>query len=292
METIVQLRGVRKTFNGYPALDNVNLDIDRGRVVGLLGKNGSGKTTLLKCILGLLEVSSGDSLVFGENSWNLTGATKARIGYVPQKVELLPWIRARHMIDYIASFYNNWNHRLVDSLVRDWELDVDQRVRDLSEGQRQKLGIIIAMGHEPELLLLDEPAASLDPQARRMFLSALIEVVANENRTVVLSTHLTSDLERIASDIVMLRNGGVDYAGPIDALKDSVKSLRLQGRRRLPETIDFPGVLSWKPQGNTGVLTLRGVTPEIIQELEALYDAEIEVWDLNLEDIFVGVHRG
>jgi ABC-2 type transport system ATP-binding protein len=260
-------------------------------VVGLLGKNGAGKTTLLKCAMGLLRVNSGTSKLFGEDSWKLSGETKARIGYVPQELDLYTWMRVRHMIAYIAAFYPQWNHLLVSSLVAKWELETEDTVAKLSEGQKQKLGLILAMGHQPELLVLDEPAASLDPQARRTFLSTVIDIAADENRTVVLYTHLTSDLERVASDIVMLKSGTVSYCGPMDALKDSVKTLKLTSRMRLPRKLDFPGILSCETDTNEALLTVQGVSPDLIRELEAVYNADIEVRDLNLEDIFVEVHR-
>jgi ABC-2 type transport system ATP-binding protein len=140
--------------------------------------------------------------------------------------------------------------------------------------------------------LLDEPAASLDPQARRSFLSTVIDIASNENRTVVLSTHLTSDLERVASDIVLLKSGAVDYAGSMDELKDSVKTLRLIGKDRLPARFDIPGVLSCENTSREALLTMRGVNSRLVRELETVYNADIEVRDLNLEDIFVEVHRG
>jgi ABC-2 type transport system ATP-binding protein len=291
-ETVLECKGLTKSFDGSrQVLKNIDLSIYRGRVVGLLGKNGAGKTTLIKCAMGLLKVTSGQVRLFGEDPWTMSGETKARLGYVPQKVDLYDWMRVRQMIAYIAAFYPKWNHPLTTSLVSQWELNPEDSIGKLSEGQRQKLGLILAMGHEPELLVLDEPAASLDPQARRSFLATVIDIASNENRTVVLSTHLTSDLERVASDIVLVKDGVVDYAGPMDELKDSVKTLRLVGRDKLPAKFDIPGVLSCENTSREALLTLRGVNPDLIRKLETQYNAEIEVRDLNLEDIFVEVHR-
>lgn len=292
-ETVLECKGLTKYFDSSAqVLRNIDLSIYRGRVVGLLGKNGAGKTTLIKCAMGLLKVSSGVIRLFGEDPWTMSGETKSRIGYVPQKVDLYDWMRVRQMIAYIAAFYPKWNDSLTTSLVSQWELNPEDSIGKLSEGQRQKLGLILAMGHEPELLVLDEPAASLDPQARRSFLSTVIEIASNENRTVVLSTHLTSDLERVASDIVLLKSGVVNYAGPMDELKDSVKTLRLVGKDKLPAKLDVPGMLSCEKTPHEALLTVRGVDPGLIRKLETAYNAEVEVRDLNLEDIFVEVHRG
>jgi ABC-2 type transport system ATP-binding protein len=290
-EAILELRGLTKAFKATTVLKGIDLSFRRGSVVGLLGKNGAGKTTLIKCAVGLLKVTSGTIRLFGENPWTMSGETKSRIGYVPQKTDSYEWMRVRQMIAYIAAFYPNWNHALTTSLLSEWELNPEDNVAKLSEGQKQKLSLILAMGHEPELLVLDEPAASLDPQARRAFLATVIDIAGNDNRTVILSTHLTSDLERVASDIVILKDGSLDYAGSMDDLKDSIKILRVVGRNRLPSKFDLPGVLSCENNSREALLTMRGVTPHLIQELENVYNADIEVRDLNLEDIFVEVHR-
>jgi ABC-2 type transport system ATP-binding protein len=291
MEAVLELKGVAKSFGGRDVLHGIDLAIPRGRVVGLLGKNGAGKTTLLKCALGLLRVDAGSATVFGENSWGLSGQSKSRIGYVPQKLDPYPWMKVRHMINYTAAFYPDWNHLLASELVRRWELELDDRVGKLSEGQVQKLGLVLAMGHRPDLLVLDEPAASLDPQARRTFLSAVIDIATEQNRTVVLSTHITSDLERVASDVALLKAGKVQYFGTLDDLKDSVKSLRLTTRRSFPSRFEVPGVLNFRIEDKNALLTVRGVDADLIHELETTYGATVEVRDLNLEDIFVEVHR-
>jgi ABC-2 type transport system ATP-binding protein len=288
---LVELNSASKRFNGREVLKGIDLSIPRGRVVGLLGKNGAGKTTLIKCLLGLLKLDAGTVRLFGEDVRRLSGATKERIGYVPQEVDLYPWMRVRQTISYIAAFYSNWDERLAQELVGRWELNPEEKVSSLSVGQVQKLALILALAHQPELLILDEPAASLDPSARRTFLSAVIEIASDANRTVLLSTHLTSDLERVASDVVLLKSGAVDYVGSMDELKDSIKSLRLTSERLLPKTLEVPGVLNCETGERQALLTVRGVTPELIHTLEVDYDATVEVRDLNLEDIFVEVHR-
>ncbi|HEX4997787.1 MAG TPA: ABC transporter ATP-binding protein [Terriglobia bacterium] len=294
-EVILELRGVHKSFGragAKPVLTGVDLAISRGRVLGLLGKNGAGKTTLLKCALGLMRMSAGTATIFGEDSWNLSAEAKARIGYVPQKLEFQGWLKVRQTLAYFGSFYPRWNGVLVELLRERWELDAEARVGTLSAGQVQKLGLLVAMGHEPELLVLDEPAASLDPEARRAFLAAVVDIAADWRRTVILSTHLTSDLERVATDIVILKNGTVFYDGAMDDLKESVRSLVVTSDRALPSRADIPGVLAYEIMGNHAVITLAGVTPSLVDELERTYKADVEVRDLTLEDIFVEMHRG
>jgi ABC-2 type transport system ATP-binding protein len=139
---------------------------------------------------------------------------------------------------------------------------------------------------------LDEPAASLDPDARRLFLAAVIEIAADARRAVILSTHLTSDVERVATDVALLQSGSIAYFGGIDELKESVKSLWLTSPRAFPATLDVPGVLRFDSSGNEALLTVRGFDQTLVRKLESDYAASVEVRDLNLEDIFVEVHRG
>src|SRR4051794_30685868 len=159
----LQLRGVRKTYGDKAALDGVDLAIPSGSVVGLLGQNAAGKTTLLKAALGLIRATSGDATIFGEPAWDLSAATKAKLGYVPQVITLYPWMRVRQLVNYTAAFYPRWNDELVAKLLSDWQVEGNDKVGILSVGTLQKLAIVLAMGHEPRLLVLDEPAASLDP---------------------------------------------------------------------------------------------------------------------------------
>jgi ABC-2 type transport system ATP-binding protein len=167
MTQAISIKNLTKNFRTRQALRAVNLEIPLGATVGLLGANGAGKTTLIKCSLGLLRPSSGECQLLGESAWNLSAAAKARLGYVPQVINLYPWMRVRELIEYTASFYTSWNVELAERLIKEWELPLDDRVRTLSVGQKQRLAILTAVAYQPDLLILDEPAASLDPQARR-----------------------------------------------------------------------------------------------------------------------------
>ena len=219
-EAAVELRGIVKSYGSKRVLTGVDLSIPKGAVVGLLGTNGAGKTTLLKCALGLIRPQAGTARLLDEDAWSLSAQAKMRIGYVPQVVRLYPWMKVRHLIDYTAAFYPNWNPTLVERLTREWSIPLDDRVGPLSVGQLQKLAILLAIGHDPELLLLDEPAASLDPLARRQFLQMLIDIAEPGKRTVLFSTHITSDLERVADRVAILKSGRILWHGQLDDLKE------------------------------------------------------------------------
>lgn len=219
-DTPIELHGIVKSYGSKQVLTGLDLAVPKGSVIGLLGTNGSGKTTLIKCALGLIRPQQGQARLLGEDAWTLSGQAKARIGYVPQVSSLYPWMKVRHLIDYTAAFYPNWNTELVARLTREWDIPLNDRIGPLSVGQLQKVSILLALGHEPELLLLDEPAASLDPLARRQFLQMIIELAEPGKRTVLFSTHITSDLERVADRVAILKSGRIAWQGLIEDLKE------------------------------------------------------------------------
>ena len=288
---VLKLDCVVKRYRDKTVLDGADLAIPTGSVVGLLGKNGAGKTTLLKVALGLIKPDAGTATILGEDAWSLSADAKARLGYVPQVVTLYPWMRVRQVIDYTAAFYPRWNMALVWQLVKDWQVSADDKVGNLSVGTLQKLAIILALGPEPELLVLDEPAASLDPAARRDFLKALLDIAVNGKRTIVFSTHITSDLERVADRVAILRGGKIAYHGELDELKDAVKRLHVTASRPLSPAFNVPGAMRLRVEGNEALVSIRGASDEVLDGIRREYDASVRVEDLNLEDIFLELHH-
>jgi ABC-2 type transport system ATP-binding protein len=289
-ETVLQLRHLVKAFGAKSVLTGADLTIRRGSVVGLLGRNGAGKTTLLKCALGLLKPAAGAAAVFGEDAWDLSAQSKARIGYVPQEPNIYPWMTVRQVIDYTAAFYPNWNHELIERLAARQQVPMGQRVGPLSVGQLQTLTILLALGHEPELLILDEPVASLDPAARRGFLQTLLEIVADGSRTILFSTHITSDLERVASEVALLRDGRIALHSDLGMLKDRVKRLRITAEHALPADLAIPDTLRIDRNGTSAVVTVQNFTDQLPAALRDRWNVEVDVQDLNLEEIFLELH--
>lgn len=286
-DAIIQTEHLHKRFKDKSVLTGLNLQVNAGQVVGLIGSNGSGKTTLIKCILGLLKSTSGTSTVFGQQSWDLNASAKSRLGYVSQDFALLPWMTVRAITDYTGAFYEKWDHAYVDVLLKEWKLDEKQRVGVLSVGQRQKLAVILALGHRPELLVLDEPVASLDPVARRQFLKSLIEFTAQEENTILFSTHITSDLERVASHVAFLDEGKVGFFGELDLLKDRVKRIRITAEQDLPLGFNLPGIMRSQVEGKHALLAVKEFDAQKLEILSNELRATATVEDLNLEEIFL-----
>lgn len=286
-ETVLRTKAVEKRFGEKRVLNGVDWSVPRGSVVGLLGRNAAGKTTLLKLALGLMRTDHGQIELLGEDPWRLSESAKARLGYVPQEYRPYPWMTAREVLDYTAAFYPHWDALLIDELLHSWELDSDTPSKDLSVGQRQKLGLLAALGNRPELLILDEPAASLDPAARRAFLELVLEVVSEGERTVVFSTHILSDLERVADRVAILRDGRIVYDDELDSLKDRVKRMRILASSELPRDLDVPGLLHSKVRGREAVISVICENGSLAKELERRFAAQVQVQELNLEDIFL-----
>lgn len=290
-EPIIQAWHLGKSFGSNRVLRDVTLDIPRGAIVGLLGTNGSGKSTLVKCLLGLLKITQGEAQIYGEDVWDLSAAVKARLGYVPQEVQLYPWMLVRQIIEYTAAFYPSWDHNLTDRLLQEWQLDSHEKVGPLSPGQLQKLALILALGHGPDLLVLDEPVASLDPLARREFLKSLLEITQDERHTVLFSTHITSDLERVASHVAVLRHGRIEFFDELDALKDKVKRLRISAESDLPRDFAVAGALRTEVDGPRALVAVSDLQPHQVEEIKTKWHADVSVEDLNLEDIFLELHQ-
>jgi ABC-2 type transport system ATP-binding protein len=292
-EPFVVARGLSKSFDRTLVLENLSLEVRPGDVIGVLGKNGAGKTTLLELMLGFTPATAGEVQVFGHGSYGLPGAAKARIGFVPQQDELINQLSVADQIRVVRSFYRNWDDALVDRLVREWEVDPAARVRSLSVGQRQKLSILLSLGHRPDLLILDEPVASLDPLARRQFLEQIVDVAADGRRAVILSSHIVSDIERLANQIWIIKDHRLYWHGDFDDLKDSIVRLHLRAARPLPATREIADAIRVEHVETGAMAVLRNFDMARADEIAGSIgaDVEIEVEPLTLEDIFLELHR-
>jgi ABC-2 type transport system ATP-binding protein len=290
MNTVVSAANLSKFIGAKSILRDISVEVTSGHVVGILGKNGAGKTTLLEVLLGFSPPTSGSSSVFGSDSLRLPVHTKQRIGFVPQRDELINEITGAQQLSLIGSLSHRWNGALIERLVASWEIPLNTRIKDLSGGERQKLSTILALGHEPELLVLDEPASSLDPIARRLFLREILDIAADEARTVLFSTHIVSDLERVANRVVIVREGDIAWAGDLDTLKETVVRLHVDSRHALPAAFGLDHVIRQQVAGTRASIVASHWNPDLKGELERRLDAEISVEQMGLEDIFVELH--
>jgi ABC-2 type transport system ATP-binding protein len=189
-----------------------------------------------------------------------------------------------------ASFHHSWDHSLIQRLAREWEVPLNRRVGMLSGGERQKIATLLALGHRPDLIIMDEPASGLDPLARRAFMVTLLEIAAETHRTILFSSHIVSDIERIASHVWILREGAIAWQGELDQLKESTVRVLLRAEREFVAPPNIAGALHCELHGNTAKLVLQDWTPERLPEIERQTGARVEAMPLTLEEIFLAVH--
>ena len=289
-DSMVVMQNVNKSFGNNQILKDLNWEIPKGAVVGLLGVNGSGKSTLIRCLLGLLKPDSGSLKIDDHDVWNLPDQIKARIGFVDQNPKLYPWMKGKNLLKHIGSFYPAWNQAMLEQLAERWKAPLDKRFGSLSPGQQHKVAILAALGNEPDLVVLDEPVSSLDPIARRDFLKSLLDHASDGKRTVLFSTHITSDVERVASHVAILVDGRIAWFDELDNLKDRVKRWRIHSEQPLPSDFFVDGAIRQQVDERTATVVVTDATDQAIQEISQRYNANVSVEDLNLEEIFMELH--
>ena len=288
-EAAVEIRQVVKRFGRTDALQNLSLRVPRGSVYALLGRNGAGKSTLIQILLGLLEPTAGDVRVLGLDPVRDGVELRQRLGYIPERLPLYEWMTVAQTLRFAGAQYRQWSAQTEADLVRTFRLTPTRRVRDLSRGQRALLALVLAMAHDPELVLLDECTSGMDAIARTEFDRSVIDSLQRTGRTVLFASHQIRELERLCDWVGIMHGGRLLLQMPTDALKESVKMLRL----RLPEGVQAvpagPGVLDQRPSGREWLATVRNFRPDTAPSALPPGTRVLEVIDLSLEEIFVAL---
>ena len=218
-EAVIAVSGLSRRFGTKAALDDVSVFVSRGCVLGLVGENGAGKTTLIKHLLGSLKAQTGTVRVFDRDPVRDPVGVLGRVGYLSERRDLPGWMRVDEFIRYTQAFYPGWDESYAERLLEQFQLDPGQKLKTLSQGQQAKIGLLTALAYRPELLILDEPSSGLDPVVRRDILEAIIRLVAEEGRTVLFSSHLLDEVERVADHVIMLQRGRVVLNGRTEEVR-------------------------------------------------------------------------
>jgi ABC-2 type transport system ATP-binding protein len=281
------LRAVTQRFGKQTALRNLTLEIPAGRIVGLLGRNGAGKTTLLHIAAGMLLPTEGLCTTLGTPSGRLDTPQLTRLGLVQQEGRCLEWMTVRQHLDFNASFYPRWDHALEKRLVEALEVDPKRKIVQLSPGDRQKVGILLGVCHRPSLLLLDEPMSALDPIVRKRLLDFLLELLRDDGTTVVISSHILNDVEKIVDWIVALDAGELVEDSAFDALQESYAEWTLTSANgNLPAAFDEPFVINQQGDARRALLHVRTAEPGAAARFATAHHAEIRTRPLNLDEMF------
>lgn len=286
MEYVFEADGLTKHFDQTVALDQIHLKIRRQTIVGLLGRNGSGKTTLFRHLMGLQLPTEGSAQTLGKPADRLAHDELIDIGFVPQEIQLLDWMTVEQHLQYVSCFYPNWDGQRQSRLQSELELEPSAVVGALSSGNLQKLAIILAVCHHPSLLVLDEPVSDLDPIVRGKFLEFLLELLQEDQATILVSSHVLRDVEKVVDWVVCLDRGRLVTDTDLDELKERYAEWLVTSRNGdLPKHFSESCVLEQEIGGREGRL-LVDQTPDSRETFQTTHQVEVTSRPLNLEEMF------
>ena len=284
---IVEIRGLTRKFGDKVALNDLSLVVPRGGVFGLIGGNGAGKTTLIKHILGMLKAQQGSVHVFGLDPVQDPVGTLGRIGYLSEERDLPDWMRVGELIRYTQAFFPNWDESYAEELRQSFDLDKKARIKTLSRGQRARAGLLVALAHRPELLVLDEPSSGLDPVVRRDILCAIIRTIADEGRTVLFSSHLLDEVERVADRVAIIHHGQIMLTASMEEIKEQHRRVTLRFEQSLDHPPELIGSISSSGHGKEWTYVCNTEMSQLRNAAEAIGATVVEEAALTLDEIFI-----
>ena len=283
----ITIEDLVKYFDGRCVLDGINLKVPRGCIYGLLGRNGSGKTTIIRILLGLEPPTRGQTFLLGAGSTNLPAKVHGRIGYVAEGHNLIQNYKVSRLVRLCKDLSLQWNDGFFDNLIETFRLPTDRRIKELSIGMRAQLNLSLAMAIDPELLILDDPTLGLDTVSRRQFLQLAIDIIQQQGRTILFSSHILGDVERIADRIGILAAGKLVVDCPLEELKKRVRKLQLIFPQHAPADLHLTEVIGQQIQGREMVITVANWNQQKQAILETFKPSSCTELPMSLEDIFI-----
>ncbi len=288
-EIVLETQGLTKYYGGTLAVDHIDLKIPRGCICGFVGRNGAGKTTAIKLMLGLLNPTAGSSRLLGCDSSALTPAIRQRIGYVTEGHRLFRWMTIAGLEKFQRSFFpKQWDDKFFADMIEYLNLPKKKKIKHLSNGQRAQVSLALALAPNPELLIMDDPTLGLDAAIRRQFLEGMIELIMRQGRTVLFSSHILGDVERVSDRIVVIDKGVLRANCSLEQFQKAIKKAILSFADSVPDDVNIDGLLHCKRIEKQLELTLIGTDDETISEWAKSAGAEnYNIVKMNLEDQFI-----
>ena len=287
----VETENLGRRFGTFEAVRGVDLKVQRGTVFGLLGVNGAGKSTIIKMLVGHLRPTSGRLRVLGRRLEDDLVEIRRRVAYVSENRYLYEWMTVAESVSFTRAFHANWDDQKAADLLKRFSLPPEKKVRQLSRGNRARLCLLLALSYNPELIILDEPTSGLDPIVRRDFIENIVSEISEEGKTVLFSSHIVEEVERVADDVGIINDGELLLVSSVEEIKASYKRVRYATNGARPELSGVPGLLGVENGRHEQVLTVRGFGDETISALAERGVRSPEVLPISLEDIFVNTVR-
>ena len=282
-ELAIEMRNVSKAYRRQAVLSNMSLSVERGKTFAFLGLNAAGKTTAIRLLLGLLPRDGGDVAVLGYDPAEKPLAVRSKVGYLAEDQAMYGWMRVEEIIRFVAPFYATWDHDLALKYVREFDLPLPAKIKHLSKGQNVRLGLILALAHRPEVVILDDPVLGLDPVMRKQFNRDLITHLQGEGRTVFYSSHLLYEVEAVADEVAILHEGRIVRQADTETLRRDVRRFVLN-REALAAVRDDLALLEMQGAGEEIAVTVENASAiAALLEREGLPHRSV---DLNLDEIF------
>jgi ABC-2 type transport system ATP-binding protein len=286
-QQVVEVNDLSRSFGRKTALDGVSFHATAGQVYGLVGANGAGKTTFIKHLLGLLRATTGSVRVFGLDPVREPAGVLGRIGYLSEEHELPEWMRVGELMRYTQAFHPKWDAAYARELLETFALDPASRIKELSKGMRAQAGLIAAAAHRPELLILDEPSSGLDAVVRRDILDAIVRAVADDGRTVIFSSHLLDEVERMSDHVTLIHQGRVALSGVLDDVRQEYQRSRVQFVDHLDRPPVLDTALLLEGGGRAWSVIHSGSLEQFRRSVLARGGEVVESRDATLEEIFL-----
>jgi ABC-2 type transport system ATP-binding protein len=286
-QAVVDVNELSRSFEHKKALDGVSFQATAGQVYGLVGSNGAGKTTLLKHMLGLLRATHGSVRVFGLDPVRDPVGVLSRVGYLSEERELPEWMRIDELMSYTQAYHPTWDAAYARELLETFALDPAKKIKDLSKGMRAQTGLIAAVAYRPELLILDEPSSGLDAVVRRDILDAVVRAVADDGRTVIFSSHLLDEVERMSDHVTLMHQGRVTLSGVLDDVRATYQRSRVHFAKAFDRPPILETALVMEGGGRAWSVIHSGPPEQFRHSVGVLGGEVIESRDATLEEIFL-----
>jgi ABC-2 type transport system ATP-binding protein len=292
MDDAIRTDRLTKCYGRNRVVDQLSLRVPAGCVYGLLGRNGAGKSTTLKMLAGMVRPDSGRAELLGEDVATLSPKTRKRIAYLAEGHPLYSSMTIRQAVAFLRAFHPDADMRLVEQALDHFALSPGARIGRLSKGQKAQVSLVLAIAPDPELLLLDDPTLGLDTNVRRDFLESMIHLIQRRGRTILFSSHVLGDVERVADRVGVMIDGVLRVDCPTEHFKRSVRKVAAEFGREPPALPALPGLVGECAVGTRREMVFVGYGAQHRAAIEALGPRKIEVAELNLEDAFIEYTRG